>query len=163
MKDSIDDKIRALEKLHYKNWQRIAFNLRKHLDSWSHVQVKPSWADMKLSYWPVICNIGIDGSTVSELARRSMMPKQNISRTVKELEKLGMIVSCQNANDKRSDMLILTDNGKKLILEVNTDVLKINDVYSSFIDDKELDIAISVLNRILDYHDSFIDNNTNIR
>ena len=149
----IDEEIRDMEKLHYKNWQRISFNLRKHLDNWSHENVKACWEDMKLSYWPIICNIGIDGSTASELANRSMINKQNMSRTVKELEGHGLITSKMNKNDKRSEVLYLTDAGKKLVFSINKEVQSINDIYKEIVGEKDLEIAIDVLNKILAYHE----------
>ncbi|WP_241089035.1 MarR family winged helix-turn-helix transcriptional regulator, partial [Pseudomonas viridiflava] len=84
---------------------------------------------MKLSYWPVICNIGIDGCTPSEISKKSMIPKQNISRTIKELEALGMITTKANEADKRSDVIVLTNEGKQLIYQTNSHVLEMNDIY----------------------------------
>ena len=150
----IDEKLRELESAYYKNWQRISFNLRKHLDLWSYSNVNPSWSAMKLSYWPVICNIGVDGSTASELSKKSLINKQNISRTIKELEEHGMIISRLNRNDKRSEVLELTEKGKELVLEANTEVLKINEVYSKLVGQEELETTITVLNKILDYHEN---------
>ncbi|MFW0717763.1 MarR family winged helix-turn-helix transcriptional regulator [Pedobacter sp. N23S346] len=155
MEKDIDEKLRELEQMHDRNWQRISFNLRKHLDSWSHSNVDPNWKDMKLSYWPVICNIGIDGCTPSEISRKSMIPKQNISRTIKELEALGMVSSKANEADKRSDVIVLTDEGKQLIYETNSHVLEMNDIYREVVGAKELEITLTALNKILAYHENF--------
>jgi DNA-binding MarR family transcriptional regulator len=156
MEKHLDEKIRDMEGMQDRNWQRLIFNLRKHLDSWSHLNVRPSWGGMKLSYWPIICNIGIDGSTPSELSRKSMITKQNISRTIKELEELGMITSKTNEVDKRSDVLILTEEGKKLIYEANSDVLKMNDIYSEIVGAEELEVTLIALNKILAYHEDLL-------
>lgn len=154
----IDEKLEEIEGQQHKNWQRISFNLRKHLDNWSHCNVKASWQLMKLSYWPVICNIGIKGSTASELSKKSMINKQNISRTIKELEEHKLITTRMNENDRRSEVLELTEEGKQLIFETNTEVLKMNDIYSKLVGEKDLNIAISVLNKILDYHERLENN-----
>ena len=154
MEKNIDQQIRDLEGLFEHNWQRISFNLRKHLDAWSHLHVKPSWGNMKLSYWPIFCNIGIDGSTAAELSRKSMINKQNISRTLKELQQHGMIYTEENEKDKRSEVIKLTEEGKVLILEALTDVMKMNDVYSAVVGRKDLETTIRTLNKILNYHDS---------
>jgi len=162
METHIDEKIRALEGMSDRNWQRISFNLRKHLDAWSHLNVKPTWGDMKLSYWPIICNIGVDGSTAAELSRRSMITKQNISRTLKELQAHGMIYTTENKKDKRSEVIKLTEEGKKLILESITDVMHMNDVYSQVVDKEDLEITIRTLNKIIDYHDKMAGSDLNL-
>jgi DNA-binding MarR family transcriptional regulator len=150
----IDKQLKAFEGLQDKNWQRLIFNLRKHLDSWAHHNIKPYWGQMKISYMPVICNINVDGSTTSELARLAMISKQNMSRTIKELEENGMIMSRTNKYDKRSETLELTQSGKQFVLEANTDVFRLSSIYKKLVGEKELDIAVNVLNKILDYHES---------
>lgn len=156
MEKDIDEKIRDLEGMNDRNWQRIIFNFRKHLDSWSHLNVKPIWGDMKLSYWPIICNVGIDGSTAAELSRKSMINKQNISRTLKELQQHGMIYTKQIKKDKRSELIMLTDDGKMLIYEALSDVVKMNEIYEKVVGKDELEITITALNKILTYHESRI-------
>lgn len=154
MTNELDERIRELEKNQDRNWQRLTFNLRKHLDSWSHLHVNPKWSQMKLSYWPVICNIGIAGSTPSELSKKSLITKQNISRTVKELEQHGMVTSKVNENDKRSDLIILTQRGKNLVNEANSNVMELNQIYEQIVGKNELEITLTALNKILAYHEA---------
>jgi DNA-binding MarR family transcriptional regulator len=146
--------LRAFEGLQDKNWQRLIFNLRKHLDQWALRNVKPYWGQMKISYMPVICNICVDGSTTTELARMTMISKQNMSRTIKELEENGMIVGRVNSNDKRSETLELTESGKQLVLNANADVFRMSSIYKNLVGEKDLEIAVNVLNKIIDYHES---------
>jgi DNA-binding MarR family transcriptional regulator len=151
----IEDRIREYEKDYGRNWQRLIFLLRKHLDIWSHKHIKTYWGQMKLSYMPVICNITVDGgSTAMDIARKSMIVKQTMSRTLKELEEKGMIVSKTNKNDKRSEYLELSDSGKQLILEANIESAKLLDTYKELVGEKNLDITIEVINKIIAYHES---------
>jgi DNA-binding MarR family transcriptional regulator len=155
----IDKQLRAFEGLQDKNWQRLIFKLRKHLDLWAHRNIKPDWGQMKISYMPVICNITIDGNTTSELARMTMISKQNMSRTIRELEEKGMIASRVNINDKRSETLELTERGKQLVIDANTDVFRMSTIYKKLVGAKDLEIAVNVLNKIIDYHESLeVDN-----
>lgn len=85
----IDERIRDFEKQAHKNWHRTVFILRKHLDIWTHKSIKPYWGQMKISYMAVICNISIDGSTAAEIAQKSMIMKQAMSRTLKDLHEKG--------------------------------------------------------------------------
>lgn len=160
MNEAITDKqLKAFEGLQDKNWQRLIFNLRKHLDNWAHNNIKPYWGQMKISYMPVICNITVDGITMTELSRLSMISKQNMSRTIHELEENGMITSVANSADKRSDILMLTKSGKQFLLEANQDVFNLSNIYKNLVGEKDLETALNVLNRIIEFHENFGDGN----
>jgi len=150
---NIDEQLREFEDMTERNWQRIIYQLRRHMDIWAQKSVKPSWGQMKLSYWPVICNISVDGSTASEIGRKSMVIKQTMSRTLKELEEKGMIVSKTNEKDKRSECLELTQEGKQLILDASVDLAKMMATYKELVGEKDLDTTINVLNKIIVYHE----------
>ncbi|SFD15261.1 DNA-binding transcriptional regulator, MarR family [Chitinophaga sp. CF118] len=150
----IDEQLKQFENQKGKNWQRLIFVLRKHLDIWAHRHIKPRWGQMKISYWPVICNIAVEGSTAMEIARRSMIVKQTMSRTIKELEEKGMLFSETSKSDKRSECLYLTPSGKQLILDSNIELAKLMDTYKELVGEKNLDIAFDVLNKIINYHES---------
>jgi len=152
--EKIDQQLRTLESLKGKNWQRLIFVLRRHLDMWAHRNVRPNWGQMKLSYMPVIFNISVDGSTASEIAKKSMVTKQAMSRTIKELESNGMIVGNKDKSDRRIERLELTSVGKQLILDANLDQLKMVEIYKELVGEKDLDIAVNVLNKIISYHEN---------
>lgn len=149
-----EDRLRAYERGKARNWQRLIYVLRKHLDIWGHRNIKPFWGQMKISYMPVICNIGVDGTTAMEISRNSMTVKQTMSRTIKELEEKGMIVSKTNKNDKRSECLELTPAGKKMMLETYAELDKLMETYKELVGEKNLDITINTINKIISYHES---------
>ena len=154
MEVGIEEKLREFEGLQDKNWQRLIFNLRKHLDIWAHENVDPGWIKMKLSYFPVLCNIAVDGNTPSEISEKSMITKQNVSRTLKELTMHGMVTTVANQDDKRSDIVVLTQSGKQTVYEANLNVFKLNDAYAKLVGSKELEITLDAINKIISYHKS---------
>lgn len=154
MEDGIEEKLREFEGLQDRNWQRLIFNLRKHLDIWAHENGEPGWIKMKLSYFPVLCNIAVEGNTPSEIAEKSMITKQNVSRTLKELTMHGMVTTIVNKDDKRSDIVVLTDSGKQTVYEANVNVFKLNETYAKIVGTKELEITMIAINKILDFHKS---------
>jgi len=154
MEVGIEEKLREFEGLQDKNWQRLIFNLRKHLDIWAHENVDPGWIKMKLSYFPVLCNIAVDGNTPSEISEKSMITKQNVSRTLKELTMHGMVTTVANQDDKRSDIVVLTESGKQTVYEANVNVFKLNDTYAKLVGSKELEITLDAINKIISYHKS---------
>jgi DNA-binding MarR family transcriptional regulator len=150
----IDDQLRAFEAQQDSNWQGLIFNFRKHLDIWTHKNISPYWGQVKLSYMPVIFNIAVDGSTAVDLARESMIVKQTISRTVKELEENGMIEARQNDNDKRSEVLELTKKGKQFVLDCKMKSFELYETYKEVVGEKDMAIALEVINKIISYHEN---------
>lgn len=151
---NIDDRLREFDKQDDRKWQRLVFLLRKHLDIWSHKHIRPKWREVKLSYMPVFFNISPEGSTAMEISRKSMILKQTVSRTIKELEEKGMIVSKKNNNDRRSELLELTSKGKQFALDAHTESQKLRETYMELVGAKKLAIAEEVLNKIIAYHES---------
>ncbi|SKC45552.1 MarR family winged helix-turn-helix transcriptional regulator [Ohtaekwangia koreensis] len=152
----IDDQLKEFENNKDRNWQRLIYVLRRHLDLWSPKHVKPQWGQMKVSYWPVICNISAKGSTAMDIARESMVVKQSVSRTIKELEEKGMIMSKTSKDDKRIEYLYLTPSGKQLIADANNQVFSLMETYKDLVGEKNLETTIDVLNKIIKYHEGLM-------
>ncbi len=157
----IDEQLRALERQHDynweqqdNNWQRIIFKMRRHLEIWNHRYVRGAWGDLKQSYFPVIFNLSVDGITASEMVRRSMAVKQNMSRTIKELEEKGMITSHPLRTDKRSEWLTLTPEGKSIVLDAHQELDKLQETYRQLVGKEDWETTLKVLNKILIYHDN---------
>jgi DNA-binding MarR family transcriptional regulator len=148
----LDDQLRQYEQDKKYNWQRISFNLRRVHDIWSHNNLSSDWGQIKLSYWPVICNISIDGSTAGEIAGNSFVVKQNMSRTIKDLEDKGMITSKTSKKDKRSERLELTSMGKQFVCESMMKVKDLSEEYKKLVGEADLVTAVKVINLIIDYH-----------
>lgn len=69
-----------------------------------------------------------------------------------------MISSKINDKDKRSEYLQLTPEGKKLILEANEESQKLSEIYKEIVGEKNFEIALDVLNKIINYHENLHDN-----
>lgn len=149
----IDDRLKEYEKNRDSNWQRLIFVLRKHLDIWSHQNIKPFWGEIKISHMPVIFNISTEGSTSIEIARKSMTAKQSISRTIKELQEKGFVIPKPMKNDKRSELLELSKEGKKFVLEASDAAARLQENYKQLVGAEKLAIAEEVLNKIIAYHE----------
>lgn len=153
-KTVIDDQLREFEQNDSENWQALIFNLRKHFDSWSHIYIGALWKDMKLSHLPVIFNVSLDGSSASEIAKKLNHPKQSVSRTVKELEALGFVKSFTSSEDKRVEILKLTDLGKNFILDAKGVTSRTNEIYKKLVGEEQLTIATQVIMKIIAFYES---------
>ena len=139
------------------NFARLINLMKRHLDIWSHKNIKLTNGDMKLSFLPVIFNISPEGNTNGELSKRSLVFKQSMSRTLKELEEIGMITSTPLNNDKRSNKINLTKTGKKFITESNDRLSKILDDYVELVGEKDFKTTLKVLSKIIDLHEKLMD------
>lgn len=136
-----------------KNWARLIYIAKKHLDIWSHQNIRPDYGQMKLSYMPLIFNIRQNGITNTEISKKALIAKQAMSRTVKELEEKGLITSQPLKKDKRSYKIHLTDDGNKFVNEANHKMLNLIDEYRKLVGDKEFNITVDVLSKIIRYHE----------
>ncbi|MDK9739408.1 GNAT family N-acetyltransferase [Vibrio sp. D404a] len=57
--------------------------------------------------------------TINQLAQRLNVDKSNASRTVTGLNKLGLVESIENPNDKRSQSVILTEQGNQVLSQLD--------------------------------------------
>ena len=113
---------------------------------------------MKLSFMPVIFNISPEGNTNNELSKKSLVFKQAMSRTLKELEEIGMITSKTINNDKRSNRINLTDDGKEFVTTSNQKLSDLIDNYIDLVGEEKFKITMEVLSKMIDYHEGL---NTN--
>ncbi len=150
---NVDEQLRVFEKKHQYNWQYLAYKLRKYLDLWAMKNIKNPSGQIKQSYLPVIFNISMDGSTASSIIRRSMVIKQNMSQTISELKKAGIIVSKTDRKDKKSERLELTEAGKSMVLDIHVQLDQHQNEYARLVGEKELQIAVDVLVKIIAYHE----------
>ena len=155
---SLDERLVEFEIKHKNNWQHLIFNLRKHMDYWNVKHVKNPSGQLKHSYLPILFNIGVNGTTATRIGRRSMLIKQNLSRTIKELEGKGMVVARKN-NDKRSDRLDLTTEAKEIVLAGHMELEQLQDSYKKIVGEDDWMIATNVLLKIIAYHESLIKSN----
>jgi DNA-binding MarR family transcriptional regulator len=135
------------------NFGRLISIAKRHLDIWSHQNIKPANGDMKLSFMPVLFNISLEGNTNTELSKKSLVFKQSMSRTLKELEETGMITSTPIMNDKRSNKIHLTKEGEKFVIDSTEKLSKIVEQYVNLVGEKDFKTTLNVLSKIIDFHE----------
>lgn len=101
------------------DYERLIFKqlyiLKRHTDksAVAHLaNLMPS--DFNMTFMPYFMSIGHGGISNHNLVNKIMVTKQGVSKTVKELERLGLTYTQKSETDARSIMIFLTDHGKKL-------------------------------------------------
>lgn len=151
--EGTDEQLIDFENKHANNWLRLIYQLRRHLDFWStkHIQA-PLW-HIKHAYLPVLFNIPVAGTTATEIGHRALVQKQNLSRTIREMEKEGIISARRNREDKRSERLALTPEAKDFVLDTHFKLAALQSDYKNLVGEQEWKIATNVLLKIIAYHE----------
>jgi len=101
----------------------------------------------------VLMNIKLEGTNNNELARNARVTKQAMSKVAKELYELGYIKTKVDPSDKRSTIFMLTERGKKLVVEARLAVKELMDEYSEVFGHEEYGHTLQMLLKIIDYTD----------
>lgn len=63
----------------------------------------------------VFAQIDLDGSRLTDLARRANMTPQSMGELVDELEELGYLTRRTDPTDRRAKLIVLTDRGRAAV------------------------------------------------
>jgi DNA-binding MarR family transcriptional regulator len=105
--------------------------------------------NFKLGDLVLIVNIQPEGIINNELAKRARITKQAMSKVVKNLEAGGYILTRKHANDNRSAVIFLTDNGKRLLISAAESFLEIQDEYTDIIGQEDADSLKQILGKLV--------------
>lgn len=104
------------EQMKHRNIVRLLMRYGKFMIAKvERISKENGFEDFKPHYMAFIGNIGIDGTTPSDLARCIWVSKQAMSKTLKEMEAKGYISIEPNLKDRRATILRLGDRGVHLL------------------------------------------------
>lgn len=140
------------------NFARVLSHLKKHFDEWclNHLS-KSGYPEMKVGYMAFLMNIGSEGITNNELAKKIRVTKQAMSKTSKELQQLNLIELAPNPNDARSSLITLTTYGLKMVIDARQKVNKLTERYIEVIGSKKYMETLESLNKMIRVHISIED------
>lgn len=133
---------------------RLMYRLRRHLDKWavSHLAEMNS-INFNLTYMPYFMNIGNDGISNLDLVNKIKVTKQGVGKIVKELEKLGLVTTEKSETDARSNMIYLTEEGRKFYDAVREMTNELTVTYIKLIGKKEYNQFIDTFIKISEWHE----------
>jgi DNA-binding MarR family transcriptional regulator len=139
------------------NYPRLLSIAKRHFEIWASNNLCNHIANFKTSYMPFIANINPNGSTNNEIAKRAVIAKQGMSRTIKELEQLNMIVLEKDKKDKRSSKIKLSAQGKIFMDSSVSKIVALTNEYKKIIGDENYDITLASLAKIIAYHETLVE------
>lgn len=113
---------------------------------------KMSPGGFNMTFMPYFMNIGMDGVSNHDLVEMIMVTKQGVSKTVKELERLGLVYTGKSETDARSIMIFLTEEGKALYAAITEMTEYMTDEYRKLVGAKKYEQFIDTLIKITEWH-----------
>jgi len=133
---------------------KLIYLLKRLNDDWlSNKLCHSHHCDFNNAHMPVFMSIGADGISNNKLAAQLNVTKQSASKTIKELEKIGLVRSERSSTDARSVMLYYTADGEQFHKHIKTQVMELEDQYKKLVGQKNYDTTIDVLLKMIDFHE----------
>lgn len=151
---TLDEQLLATEKMKARSWGKILNHLKREFDAWAMASFKKhGYHDVKMAHVPVLMNIDVGGTTNNELALRTKVSKQAMSKVIKELQQMGYIKTKEDKTDKRSVTLLLTERGKRLVLDARQRMVSLHDEFLKLLGEKEYNKLVDQLLKIIEFHE----------
>lgn len=133
---------------------RIIYLLRRLTDRWASVNLsKVATQEFNVTFLPYFMNIGEKGVSNHDLVKTIKVTKQGVSKTIKELENLGLVFTEKSDADARSIMIYLTSAGKALFDVIKEHSEGLHDEYRKLVGTKNFETMIDTLLKIIDFHE----------
>jgi DNA-binding MarR family transcriptional regulator len=152
---TVDRKLKDPEYIKLYGWGKIISYLKRQFDFWANDQLgRRGYKHFKMAYMPVLMNISTDeGTSNNDLAKVCRVTKQAMSKVLKELTKYGYIKTKVDPLDKRSSIIMLTDKGKKFVIDARSCMKDLMQEYRDVIGAKDFDHTLQLLVKIIEYND----------
>jgi DNA-binding MarR family transcriptional regulator len=91
------------------------------------------------------CLDGVGKVNQQELANLTFKDKSSLSYLIKNMEKRGLIKREEDANDKRSKLVVLTEKGDKLYIEIRKIVEDVYNELEKNLNPKHIELCIDYM------------------
>ncbi|MBE9661229.1 MarR family winged helix-turn-helix transcriptional regulator [Mucilaginibacter myungsuensis] len=133
---------------------KLIYLLKRLNDTWlSNKLCHAHHCDFNTSHMPLFMSIGTDGMSNNQLAAQINVTKQAASKTIKELEKIGLVRSERSSSDARAVMLYYTPAGEEFYFHIKNQVIEQEERYKKLVGQKNYDTAMEVLQKMIAYHE----------
>lgn len=134
---------------------RLLYILKRHTDRSASSYITTILpGDFNITYMPYFMNIGVEGISNHDLVTKIMVTKQGVSKTVKELERLGLVYTGKSEKDARSLMIYLTAEGKTSYEAVKKMANQITEEYINLVGAKKYEQFIDTCIKISEWHEN---------
>lgn len=154
---TLDEKLMSTDYIKARSWGKIVTYLKRQFDNWTNAQLASrGYKNFKIAYMPVLMNITVDGINNNELAKRARVSKQAMSKVLKDLTVQGFVKTKTDPSDKRSSLVLLTDKGKKMVIEARLCVNSLTSDYHKKFGKERFEQHIDFMLEVIEYNDERI-------
>lgn len=100
----------------FSNTGRLLFNSARQFEDHviRHINTK-GFPDLRTAHMAVPRNLDVDGTRITELAKRCAMTKQSMSDLVNQCESMGLVTRRPDTSDQRAKIIVFTAKGRRLL------------------------------------------------
>lgn len=107
------------------NTGRLLVNATRHFEEQIIMMVNAQgFPDIRISHLSVPRNLDVNGTRITELARRAAMTKQSMSDLVNQCETMGLVTRCPDPSDHRAKVIVFTPKGRQLLKVIASAIRK---------------------------------------
>jgi len=133
---------------------RLIYLMKRVMDKWTESRLTGITPEnLNVVHLPYFMSIGDHGISNHELIRKIKVTKQGVSKTVKELENLGLVYTEKGETDARSIMIFLSPQGKLLFDSIRQSGLELHTEYKKVVGTKNFEITLNTLIKMIDFHE----------
>lgn len=149
---NLEEQFSYAQECKQRNYGKLVQLQKRLFDEWAMERFKEhGYKGFKMSYMAYLMNIEGNGISNKELSDKVRVTKQAMSKMVKELEKLGLVVSEANEDDARMSMISLTDKGKEVVITVVERVTEKMAEYENVVGKENFAQAMDTMFAIVEY------------
>ncbi|UKJ05979.1 MarR family winged helix-turn-helix transcriptional regulator [Solitalea lacus] len=149
MQDTIRKDLENLRESRINSMGRTVNRLRMHFSSRVMIKMQElGYSTCTYQHTAVFANIDIEGSNIVTLADRAKISKQAMSKLVKDIEEKGYVETIKDPKDSRAVLVLLTDKGAKLIIDVQQCINEIRAEMDAALGKEKVDIFLSIANEM---------------
>lgn len=149
---NLDEQFIKARKAKEKNYGKLVQLQKRFFDEWALERLRQrGYPGFKLSYMAFLMNIDEHGISNKELAGKAHVTKQAMSKAMKEMEKLGLVVSETHGEDARMSVISLTEKGKQMVITVVENVCEKMGEYEALVGKDRFYQAMDTMFTILEY------------
>ena len=116
---SLSNRSRRLAEARSRNLRQLLNRAMRCLNSLVEEELSArGYEDIRLAHNTLLIHLDFEGNSISEVADRAQLTKQAMGLLADELEEMGYITRRVDERDARARILMLTDTGQRLMLDM---------------------------------------------
>lgn len=124
-------------------------NVLASLTSNALAQIYADRFGLSIPAWRVVATLGqYDYRTARDIAAHGVMHKSTVSRAVASLEQRGLIARRPNKDDRREELLELTDEGREIYQALAPEALAFEERFVSVLTEEEQKLLVALIDRL---------------